>query len=123
MGRAHHRIFITPAITNQVNRFISAQEAYDLIQANAGNPKFFIYDVETGYDQGQIEGAINVPLVGGGLSYFRDKDRCATYFIYALAAFVSGQVVEDMKSMGFYEVYGLDGGFSVWRSGGFPVVQ
>ena len=118
-------VTVTPIPENQIAELLSPQEAYDLIQANLGNPKFFNYDLrEPGnYDAGHIEGAINLPFSGISASYFRDKDRCATYLISAGADYMRGEVMDMMKLLGFCEVYNLDGGLSIWIANGFPLVQ
>ena len=115
----------TAPLENQVIGMLTCQEAYDMIQANAGNPKLVIIDVRDygAYAEAHIEGAINLPAAAGIEPQFKSKDRCTTYLIVCESGLRSGVVVDAMEDMGFFEVYDISGGMRAWAGGGFPTVQ
>ena len=113
----------TALLQDQVYRMISTQEAYDLIQANLNNPKFMIIDVNPPdyYDEGHIEGAINIPIEST-LAQFAPLDRCGTYLLICRTGLRSSYAIEDMMLMGFYEFYDVSGGYNSWTGIGLPIV-
>jgi rhodanese-related sulfurtransferase len=118
-------ITVTPMLQDQVIGMFSAREAYDFIQANAGNPKLLIVDVRDSseYRDGHIEGAVNWSYNSGIEMQLQNKDRCATYLIVCASGNRSGMTVGIMRNMGFYEVYDIGGGMQAWIANGLPTVQ
>ncbi len=102
---------------------ISAQEAFDLIQENAGSADFVIIDVRTPeeFTDGHIAGAIVIDFYSmsfrNGLDVL-DKDK--TYLIYCRSGNRSGQARDIMEELGFKEVYDLGGGIVAWINAGLP---
>ncbi len=105
---------------------VAAQEAFDLIQQNKGNPDFLIIDVRTPeeFKDGHIENAI---LIDFYAENFTDEiaklDREKTFFIYCRSGNRSGQALDIMAELGFQEVYNLSVGIKGWIAQGFPIVK
>ena len=105
---------------------VTPKEAFELIQRNKGNPNFLILDVRTPeeFAEGYIEGAINIDYYHPGFQADLNKlDKTRTYLVYFRTGNRSGQAFEFMKEQGFREVFHMDGGITVWRKEGFPVVK
>ncbi len=105
---------------------VTAQEAFDLMQQNKGNPDFLIIDVRTleEFKDGHIENAI---LIDFYAENFTDEiaklDREKTFFIYCRSGNRSGQALDIMAELGFQEVYNLSVGIKGWIAQGFPIVK
>jgi len=105
---------------------VAAQEAFDLIQQNKGNPDFLIIDVRTPeeFKDGHIENAI---LIDFYAENFTDEiaklDREKTFFIYCRSGNRSGQALDIIAELGFQEVYNLSAGIREWIAQGFPIVK
>ena len=112
--------------TTPILEDVTAQEAFDLIQQNKGNPDFLIIDVRTPeeFKDGHIENAI---LIDFYAENFKDElarlDREKTFFIYCRSGNRSGQAVDIMAELGFQEVYNLSVGIQEWIAQGFPIVK
>ena len=105
---------------------ISAQDAYDLIQDNIDNQDFIILDVRTPeeYDEGHVEGAINVNYNAPNFSDLLDivyKDR--TYLIYCRSGRRSAGALALMEEKGFLEIYHMNGGMLEWAAEDLPMVE
>ena len=112
--------------TTQVLKDVTAQEAFDLIQQNKGNPDFLIIDVRTPeeFKDGHIENAILIDFYSEN---FKDElaklDREKTFSIYCRSGNRSGQAVDIMAELGFQEIYNLSVGIQEWIAQGFPIVK
>jgi rhodanese-related sulfurtransferase len=110
----------------QIFKDVTAQEAFDLIQQNEGNPDFQIIDVRTPeeFNDGHIENAILIDFYSED---FRDEiaqlDREKTYFVYCRSGNRSGQTIDILSGLGFQEVYHLSAGIREWIEQGFPIVK
>ncbi len=109
-----------------ITETISAQEAFDLIQENAGNADFVIIDVRTAeeFAEGHIAGAIMIDFYS--MSFRNDLDaldKDKTYLIYCRSGNRSGQALDIMEDLGFQEVYDLGGGINAWINAGLPTVS
>lgn len=100
----------------------SAPEAQQLLaDAPAG---LTILDIRTPdeFSTGHIAGAANLdfyePQFGAELDAL-DKDQ--PYLVYCRSGNRSASAIETMKSLGFTEVYELDGGIVSWVGAGLPV--
>ncbi len=105
---------------------ISAQEALDLIQENAGNADFVIIDVRTAeeFAEGHIENAVNIDYYASTFEsdiHALDKDK--VYLIYCRSGNRSGKALDIMEDLGFQEVYDLGGGIVAWINAGLPTVN
>lgn len=89
---------------------ISSQNAIDLIK---NNPDLLIVDVRTSgeFETGHIEGALNIDV---GLPNFKEEidrlDKNKKYLVYCRSGNRSKFAGRIMESLGFKEVYDLDGG-------------
>ncbi len=105
---------------------ISAQEAFDLIQENAGSADFVIIDVRTPeeFAGGHIENAINIDYYASTFeSDINALDKDKEYLIYCRSGNRSGQALDIMEDLGFQEVYDLGGGINAWKSASLPTVS
>lgn len=103
---------------------ISAQEAFDLIQENAGNADFVIVDVRTAeeFAGGHIENAVNIDYYASTFeSDINALDKDKEYLIYCRSGSRSGKALDIMEDLGFQEVYDLGGGIVAWTNAGLPV--
>ncbi len=110
---------------NSVIQTITAQEAFDLVQSNEGNPEFVIVDVRTPdeFAEGHLENAINIDF---NADSFRDNlnqlDKSNTYLIYCRTGNRSARALATMDDLGFSDVHDM-GGIRDWTAEGFPVVE
>lgn len=105
---------------------INVTEAYDIIQANLGNPEFIIIDIRTPdeFANGYIQNAVLIDFYAENFQTEIGKlDRDKTYLIYCRTANRSGQAKEMMKKMGFKYLYHMEGGITAWIQKGYPVVK
>jgi rhodanese-related sulfurtransferase len=114
---------ITPAY---VVPKITAQEAYNLIQENMGNPDFIILDVRTPdeFISGYIAGAINIdyysPEFRANISKL-DQDK--QYVVYCRTDNRSTATVRLMLDLGFEKMQNFSGGITQWIQNGYPTVK
>lgn len=89
---------------------VSAKEAHDMI---SNNEEIVIIDVRSydEYAKEHIENSINVPL-----NHIEDidLDKDATIIVYCLSGVRSKEASERLISMGYSNVYNIDGGIINW---------
>ena len=117
-----------PATTveNQIIKEISVAEAYTMIQANAGKADFVVLDVRTPseFASGHLAGAILIDFNASNFTTEVDKlDKTKRYLVYCRTSNRSGQAVAVMKSLGFKEVYDMDGGIVAWEAACYTTVK
>lgn len=86
--------------------------------------KPLILDVRTQaeVDEGMIGGAAHIDFMQADFPQKVEKlKKEQPVFVYCKVGARSAKAAEQMKQMGFEEVYHLDGGLDGWRSSGFPV--
>ncbi len=118
-------IIITASCSKQTITGITAQEAFDLIQENKGNPDFIIIDVRTPqeFSDGHLEDAINLNFNSDTFREELEKlDKDKTYLIYCRSGNRSASAAAIMQELGFREVYDM-GGIIDWTAEGFPIVK
>ena len=87
-------------------------------------PGLTILDIRTPdeFASGHIAGATNLdfyePQFAGWLD---DLDKDTPYLVYCRSGNRSASAIETMKSLGFAEVYELDGGIVSWAQSGLPL--
>ena len=125
-------VFLTVGCTQQVESLtqnltdINAQEAFDLIQENEGNPDFVILDVRTSEEfvSGHIANAIMIDFRSDNFREEIDKlDKDKTYLIYCRAGNRSRGALDIMAELGFQKVYHLTSGIVGWVEEGLPVTK
>jgi rhodanese-related sulfurtransferase len=105
---------------------ISPSDAASLIEEQRGNPDIVILDVRTAeeFSTGFIEGAVNIDY---SRDNFEEKleslDKNRTYLVYCRSGGRSRRVLELMRERGFYRIYNLTGGISLWRDENLPVTE
>jgi phage shock protein E len=83
-----------------------------------------VIDVRTPeeYVTGHLPGAV---LIDINAADFKDRigqlDRTVPYYVYCRSGNRSRAAVDVMKTAGFKNVYGLDGGIGAWQRAGFAV--
>jgi rhodanese-related sulfurtransferase len=105
---------------------ITAAEAYEMIQANAGNPDFVIIDVRTDdeFAGGHIQNAVHINFYADSFSPdIKALERDDTYLVYCQSGGRSGQTLGLMAVLDFREVYDLIGGVNAWQEAGLPLVD
>lgn len=86
-------------------------------------PDAVILDVRTPgeFANGYIEGAINIDFRSAEFkTQLNQLDKNATYLVYCGSGGRSRSSADVMKELSFKKVYDLSGGFSQWKSNGFP---
>jgi rhodanese-related sulfurtransferase len=75
------------------------------------------------YDQGIIEGAINIDFYDNDFAVQLDAlDKDAHYVVYCNSGNRSGQANSTFDDLGFTNVTEIDGGITNWYAEGLPVV-
>lgn len=117
---------VTTTTPGYVVSTITAQQAYNLIQENAGNSDFVILDVRTPdeFNNGHVPGAINIdyysPEFRANLSKL-DEDK--QYLVYCRIDNRSTATVRLMLELGFEQVQNFSGGITQWIQNGYPTVK
>lgn len=104
---------------------VSVDQAFQLVQQNAGNSAFVILDVRSPseYAVGHIAGAININMSGSDFeSRIAALDPALTYLVYCQSGGRSRTAANTMAGMGFCNVNNMTGGIGAWISAGYPVV-
>ena len=101
---------------------VSAADAYAITAAPPAD--LVVLDVRTPeeFSEGHLDGAINIdfyePDFGTNLASL-DKD--VPYVLYCRSGNRSGTTAQEMRSLGFTEVYEVDGGILSWLDNGLPL--
>ena len=96
-----------------INKVVSAKE----FQAKLGDENIQLVDVRTAdeYNAGKIGDASNMDFYGDDFKNQLEKlDKTKPTLIYCASGGRSGKTAAMMKSLGFEEVYDLEGGFKGW---------
>lgn len=100
---------------------LNPSEAKSLIASNEGNSDFEVLDVRTPEERngGCIKNSLNIDFYG---TSFQDEisklDKSKTYLVYCRSGRRSGESMKLMESLGFENVYNLDGGIGGWVAEG-----
>ncbi len=87
-------------------------------------PDGALIDVRTAeeYATGHLAGAKNIDWNGGHFQHMvMSLDKNKPVFVYCLKGGRSASAAEAMRSMGFKEVYELEGGIEKWQAAKLPV--
>lgn len=105
-------------------KIVDADEAYNLIRENQGNPKFRILDMRTHleYYDDHIEDAL---LVSYNDDDFHEQlmrlDTAGAYLIYCWRGSKNKHIRAMMKQAGFSRAWFIDDGYEDWLEKGYPV--
>lgn len=83
-----------------------------------------VVDVRTPeeFSEGYIKGAVNIDWTGDGFEAKVSKlDKNKPAFVYCRSGKRSSAAANKMRSLGFKEVYDLDGGILEWESENLPL--
>jgi len=92
----------------------------------AATPGAVLLDVRTPEEvaEGIIPGARVLDFKATDFDQQIDSlDKSKTYFVYCASGGRSGKTVDLMKTKGFENVYGLDGGMGAWKAEGLETVK
>lgn len=126
-------IFTNPGDTDMEKADIMASstgrydsnDALALIGQNVGNKNFVILDVRTPEERSErcLENSISADYNAMSFASELEKlDRTNTYLVYCRSGRRSTESKKIMQSMGFENVYNLDGGINGWIEGGGKTV-
>ena len=113
--------------TLAVYELVSPAEAAALIEESGGNVAFVILDVRTSADdlEGYIAGAVlwdvNRDDFESSLSMAYPRD--GRYVVYCRSGTRSRTATKIMQSLGFTDIYEIEGGIRAWEAAGLPVVK
>lgn len=91
-----------------------------------GGKHLVILDVRTAqeYRAGHLEGSINLDIRSPSFTEELDAlDRSRAYLVYCRTGVRSGRAAALMRSLGFSELYDLEGGMVSWLREGFELVS
>lgn len=102
---------------------VDVETAWEDIQKNTNT---VVVDVRTPheYSRGNIKGSINIPV--DSIEEKIDKaipNKEKRVYVYCLSGSRSVLAVEQMRKMGFTNVFNMTSGLLAWRSKGFAVTQ
>jgi thioredoxin len=106
-----------------INKTITVAE-YEKLMTEKSNLQ--IVDVRTSeeYASGHLNQAKNIDYNADNFKTEIAKlDKTKPTFIYCLSGGRSGSALDEMKALGFKEVYNMQGGIMKWKSAGKNVVQ
>jgi rhodanese-related sulfurtransferase len=118
-------LLFLPAMAMAQESTLSAMQAKQLIEENAGNPNFIILDVRAGdlFSEGHIEGAMNMNYYATNFKRLVSRlDRNATILIYSQRGRQGPMARRVMKQLRFTDLHVLEGGIYAWEEAGLPVV-
>ncbi|ACL17415.1 rhodanese-like domain-containing protein [Methanosphaerula palustris] len=102
---------------------LSPEKCRTLIQ-NKGD-RCTIIDVRTRdeYDEGHLQGAINMDLLNGELSAgVNTLKKNIPYVVYCRRGNRGKKAMDLLQSAGFSEVYNISGGYEQWKAAGLPTI-
>jgi len=110
-----------------VYKLVSPAEAMVLMTVRGGQSPFVVLDVRTPeeYAEGHIEGAVNWDVnrddfeASLGAAYPRE----GRYVVYCRSGVRSRTATRVMQSLGFTDIYEIEGGINAWKAADQPVVQ
>lgn len=92
----------------------------------AGTPGATVLDVRTPeeFATGHIAQATNIDWRGGHFEHrVMGLDKSKPVFVYCLSGGRSSSAAKKLRSMGFKEVYELDGGLNQWQAARLPITK
>lgn len=112
--------------TLDIHTNVTAEEAFNLIRANEGNPAFIILDVRTPqeFNEGHIANALMIDFNSESFKEEINKlDKDKTYLVYCRTGNRSRGAVELMTELGFTKIYHLTSGIVGWLEAGLLVTK
>ncbi|NYT02494.1 MAG: rhodanese-like domain-containing protein [Methanosarcinales archaeon] len=112
--------------SSDAGRALMPRESLRLIQQNNSQSRFLLLDVRSPreHEEGHIEGSANLDFHSPDFMQELDRlEREKIYLVYCLVGVRSRKTLAAMKSLGFKEVYEIQGGIRAWHLEGLPVVR
>ncbi|MBK5267868.1 MAG: rhodanese-like domain-containing protein [Acidimicrobiia bacterium] len=103
---------------------VSAQDAYAITSAPPAD--LVVLDVRTPdeFNEGHLANAINIDFYAPDFSAnLAALDKDVPYVLYCRSGSRSGTTAQEMQSLGFAEVYEVDGGIVSWLNSGLPLAD
>jgi phage shock protein E len=102
---------------------LSPSQMDTLLHHHFADSSLVIIDVCTDavYNAGHLQNAIHRDLYLSSLTADMDTmDKSKLYVLHCISGFRSASAMNTMKGKGFTRVYDISGGFSNWKTSGFP---
>ncbi len=97
---------------------------FELIMDTTSNGLLLDVRTDNEFAQGHLRGAQQIDFYKNDFSNALEKlDKDQPVFIYCRSGNRSGKAAQQMKAMGFSEVYNLEGGISAWSKRGKPIAK
>ena len=97
---------------------------FELIMDTTSNGLLLDIRTDNEFAQGHLLGAQQIDFYQNDFSKALEKlDKDQPVFIYCRSGNRSGKAAQQMKAMGFSEVYNLEGGISAWSKRGKPIAK
>ncbi|MEC8458766.1 MAG: rhodanese-like domain-containing protein [Bacteroidota bacterium] len=97
---------------------------FELIMDTTSNGILLDVRTDNEFAQGHLRGAQQIDFYMNDFSNALEKlDKDQPVFIYCRSGNRSGKTAQQMKAMGFSEVYNLEGGISAWSKRGKPIAK
>ena len=97
---------------------------FELIMDTTSNGLLLDIRTDNEFAQGHLLGAQQIDFYKNDFSKALEKlDKDQPVFIYCRSGNRSGKAAQQMKAMGFSEVYNLEGGISAWSKRGKPIAK
>jgi len=118
-------LFLIACTSEQKQSVYTLLAAADFAEKIIELPAAPIIDVRTDseFAKAHLENAVNLDI---NSDQFQDQisklDQSKPVFVYCLSGGRSAAAVNQMRSMGFKEVYELEGGLMKWRAANLPIV-
>jgi rhodanese-related sulfurtransferase len=110
--------------TDSTLELTSAADIAEIVDAPPAD--LVILDIRTPeeFSAGHLAGAINIDYYAADFeAQLSGLDLNVPYVMYCNSGNRSSNALPLMDSIGFEEVYELDGGIQAWYSGGYPIEQ
>jgi phage shock protein E len=101
---------------------VSADDAYAITSAPPAD--LVVLDVRTPeeFSEGHLDGAVNIDFYEADFgTNLANLDKDVPYVLYCRSGNRSGTTAQEMRSLGFTEVYEVDGGILSWLDSGLPL--
>lgn len=101
---------------------VSAKDAYAITSAPPAD--LVVLDVRTPeeFNEGHLANATNIDFYAPDFSAnLAALDKDVPYVLYCRSGSRSGTTAQEMRSLGFTEVYEVDGGILSWLNNGLPL--
>ena len=108
-------------VASHAAKSLSADEYEQLLKKKKNE---VLVDVRTPdeYNSGHLKDAQNIDFRSAGFQEEIGKlNKNNPVFLYCMSGGRSSQAAEQLKSMGFKEIYNLDGGILKWKAAGKPI--